>query len=128
MMRLAVRRRRRGSYNTTNCGLIAPPGPSWRGGGPVSSSAPGSRSKALHPLAGLDLTRAALGNVQWAAVPAYNMPAKRVQCQQGRCSGCHGVKWCALIIDPIMRRSTEAATVRAMATMWQPKGQKVEEG
>jgi hypothetical protein len=44
--------------------------------------------KLLHPFAGIARTLALLGEVHAAALPAYSIPPKLAQCQQGRCSQC----------------------------------------
>lgn len=51
--------------------------------GPGSSSMPGTRSHALQPRAGMDLTRQHEGLRQRAALPPWSMPPNHVQCQQG---------------------------------------------
>lgn len=70
-------------------------------GGPGSSSAPGSRSKAEQPRPGKAWTLAACGSVQSAAEPCAVMPSKRLQCQQGW-SGTVGAK-CVYSMPPACR-------------------------
>lgn len=61
----------------------------WSG----TSSAPTSRSNALHPEAGWLRTRAAFGRWHSAADPSAHMPSNRVHHQQGCGSDFQGLKW-----------------------------------
>jgi len=73
------------------------------------SSAPGARSKALQPFAGMDLTAGPTRHC--AAVPSWSMPRNWVQCQHGVWASCHGWK-CGCIRPQYANAGSQSELVR----------------